>query len=44
MAKKRKKLTPEQLAEWKRRSERSERVLRERIAYHEARMEPSSER
>lgn len=38
MGKKRKKLTPELRAEWKARSDRVTRLLRERIAYHEARL------
>ena len=38
MAGKRKKLTAEQLAEWKARSERTERLLREQIARIDAQL------
>jgi len=38
MAKKRKRLSPAERAEWKLRSERTERVLLERIAYYDAKL------
>jgi hypothetical protein len=38
MARKRKKLTPEERAEWEARSEKTLTMLRERIAYHERRV------
>jgi len=38
MGKKRKKLTAEERAEWMLRSERTQRMLVERIAFHEAKL------
>ena len=38
MAKKRKKMTPEERAEWEARHERTMSMLRERIDYYEARI------
>jgi hypothetical protein len=38
MARKRKKMTPEQRAEWEARSEKTLRMLRERIDYYERKL------
>jgi len=43
MAKKRKKMTPEERAEWEARSEKTLRMLKERIDYYDAKLKAAGQ-